>query len=155
MPRKRGQERGDMILIIGGAWQGKLAFALELAKSADKITSPLDSFVYKKGKKEEYEIAEGSRDSFEAAMKFPIIHGLHEYIRRLLKEGKSVEVFIDAIEEQNPNVIITSNELGCGIVPLDPEDRDWGEVSGRASVRLARTSKEVYRMVCGIETRIK
>ncbi|WP_417281216.1 bifunctional adenosylcobinamide kinase/adenosylcobinamide-phosphate guanylyltransferase, partial [Clostridioides difficile] len=78
-----------------------------------------------------------------------MIHGFHAYIRRLLKEGKSVESFIDAIEEQNPNVIITSNELGCGIVPLDPEDRDWREVSGRASVRLARTSKEVYRMVCG------
>ena len=155
MPRKRGQERGDMILIIGGAWQGKLAFALELTKSADKITNPLESFVYEKEKKEEYEVAEGSRDSFEAAMKCPIIHGLHEYIRRLLKEGKSVDAFIDAIEEQNPNVIITSNELGCGIVPLDPEDRDWREASGRASVRLARTSKEVYRMVCGIGTRIK
>jgi len=155
LPGKHGQERGDMILIIGGAWQGKLAFALELAKSADKITNPYDSFVYENEEKEEYEVAEGSRDSFEAAMKCPIIHGLHEYIRRLLKEGKSVDVFIDAIEEQNPDVIITSNELGCGIVPLDPKDREWREVSGRASVRSARTSKEVYRMVCGIGTRIK
>ncbi|MDC9248757.1 hypothetical protein PSL76_19690, partial [Clostridioides difficile] len=69
LPRKSGQERGDMILIIGGAWQGKLAYALELAKSADKITNPLDSFMYKKEKTEVYEIAEGHRDSFEAAMK--------------------------------------------------------------------------------------
>jgi len=155
LPRKSGQERGDMILIIGGAWQGKLAYALELAKSADKITNPLDSFMYKKEKTEVYEIAEGHRDSFEAAMKCPIIHGFHEYIRRLLKEGKSVEAFIDAIEEQNPNVIITSDELGCGIVPFDPADREWREASGRASVRLARISRAVYRMVCGIANQIK
>ena len=73
-----------MILIVGGAWQGKLAFAVELAKKA----YPLDSPACYNEKREEYEIAEGSRDSFEAAMKCRIIHGLHEYIRRLLKEGK-------------------------------------------------------------------
>uniref|UniRef100_UPI0006D17CEA bifunctional adenosylcobinamide kinase/adenosylcobinamide-phosphate guanylyltransferase n=1 Tax=Clostridium sp. NkU-1 TaxID=1095009 RepID=UPI0006D17CEA len=178
-----GGKEDSMILIIGGAWQGKLAFAMELAKSAGKMAEtegktsfnplpvssvprftghqldmqeyPLDSSVGKSEKSEEYEIAEGSRDSFEAAMTCRLIHGLHEYIRRLLKEGKSVDAFLEAVQQQNPHVIITSNELGCGIVPLDPEDREWREVSGRASVRLARNSKEVYRMVCGIGTRIK
>lgn len=160
-------------MIVGGAWQGKLDFAMELAKSAGGVTAverkttfnplienqldmqeyPSDLSVSKKEK--EHEIAEGGSDSFEAAMGCRIIHGLHEYIRRLLKEGKSVDSFLEAIQEQNPDVIITINELGCGIVPLDPKDREWREVSGRASVKLARTSREVYRMVCGIESRIK
>lgn len=140
-----------MILIVGGAWQGKLAFAVELAKKA----YPLDSPACYNEKREEYEIAEGSRDSFESAMKCRIIHGLHEYIRRLLKEGKSVDDFLSAVRQKNPHVIITSNELGCGIVPMDPGEREWREVSGRASVGLARTSEEVYRMVCGIASRIK
>ncbi len=139
----------SMILIIGGAWQGKLTFATELARSA------LDSSISNNEIEEEHEIAEGSRDSFEAAMTRPIIHGLHEYIRRLLKEGKSVDAFLEAVWRQNPDVIITSDELGCGIVPFDPADREWREVSGRASVRLARISREVYRMVCGIATQIK
>jgi adenosylcobinamide kinase/adenosylcobinamide-phosphate guanylyltransferase len=139
----------SMILIIGGAWQGKLTFATELARSA------LDSSISNNEIEEEHEIAEGSRDSFEAAMTCPIIHGLHEYIRRLLKEGKSVDAFLEAVWRQNPDVIITSDELGCGIVPFDPADREWREVSGRASVRLARISREVYRMVCGIATQIK
>lgn len=146
-----GGKEESMILIVGGAWQGKLAFAVGLAKKA----YPPDSPAFKNEKKEEYEIAEGSRDSFEAAMKCRIIHGLHEYIRRLLKEGKSVDDFLSAVLQQNPHVIITSNELGCGIVPMDPGDRQWRELSGRASVRLARTSGEVYRMVCGIASRIK
>jgi len=139
----------SMILIIGGAWQGKLTFATELARSA------LDSSISNNEIEVEHEIAEGSRDSFEAAMTCPIIHGLHEYIRRLLKEGKSVDAFLEAVWSQNPDVIITSDELGCGIVPFDPADREWREVSGRASVRLARISREVYRMVCGIATQIK
>ncbi len=140
-----------MILIVGGAWQGKLAFALDLAKKMD----PTDAPEWKNKKKEEYKIAEGSRDSFDAAVKCRIIHGLHAYIRRLLKEGKNVEDFLSAVRQQNPHVIITSNELGCGIVPVDPLDREWREVSGRASVSLARTSEEVYRMVCGIASQIK
>ncbi|EXG87233.1 adenosyl cobinamide kinase/adenosyl cobinamide phosphate guanylyltransferase [Clostridium sp. ASBs410] len=172
-----------MILIIGGAWQGKLTFAMELAESAGKKTEldgnklfdplnvnsvpcitghqldtqgfPLDSLISKNEKEEEHEIAEGSRDSFVAALTCPIIHGLHEYIRRLLKEGKSVDAFLDEVQRQNPDVIITSDELGCGIVPFDPADREWREASGRASVRLARISREVYRMVCGIATQIK
>lgn len=139
----------SMILIIGGAWQGKLTFATELAKSA------LNSSISNNEIEEEHEIAEGSRDSFEAAMTCPIIHGFHEYIRRLLKEGKSVDAFLEAVWRQNPDVIITSDELGCGIVPFDPADREWREVSGRASVRLARISRGVYRMVCGIATQIK
>jgi len=175
MPKKHGQERGNMVLIVGGAWQGKLAFAMELAKNAGGMTTaerktpfnplfvnqldmqeyPPDSSKSKNEKEEEYETAEGSRDSFEAAMKCRIIHGLHEYIRRLLKEGKSVDAFLEALQQQNPDAIITINELGCGIVPLNPEDREWREVSGRASVKLARKSREVYRMVCGIAAQIK
>ncbi|WP_367566066.1 bifunctional adenosylcobinamide kinase/adenosylcobinamide-phosphate guanylyltransferase [Lacrimispora sp.] len=129
-----------MILITGGAWQGKLDFAIELASEKGKDGS---------------KVAEGAADSFESAFDSFIIHGFHEYIRRILEEGKSVDSFIDSIAEQNPDVIIISNELGCGIVPMNPKDRQWREVSGRASVRLAGISEEVYRLVCGIPSRIK
>lgn len=132
-----------MVLIIGGAWQGKLDFAREVAEKE------------KKAAYESSKVAEGGTDSFEAALDCQIIHGFHEYVRRLLKENKSVEAFIVEIERQNPEVIITLNELGCGIVPMDRDDREWREASGRASVRLARNSARVYRLVCGIASRIK
>lgn len=129
-----------MILITGGAWQGKLGFAIELASEKGKDGS---------------KVAEGATHPFEAAFNSSVIHGFHEYIRRILEEGKSVDSFIDSIAEQNPEVIIISDELGCGIVPMDPKDRQWRETSGRASVRLAGISEEVYRLVCGIASRIK
>ncbi|MFT4105738.1 MAG: bifunctional adenosylcobinamide kinase/adenosylcobinamide-phosphate guanylyltransferase [Lacrimispora sp.] len=129
-----------MILITGGAWQGKLDFALALAKEKGKDRN---------------KVAKGTSDPFDAALDSTIIHGFHEYIRRILEEGKSVDSFIDSIAEKNPDVIIISNELGCGIVPMDPKDRQWREASGRASGRIAGISEEVYRLVCGIASRIK
>ncbi len=129
-----------MILITGGAWQGKLDFAMELAKENGK---------------ERIKVAEGASDSYDAAFDSSIIHGFHEYIRRILDEKKSMDSFISSITEKNPDVIIISNELGCGIVPVDPKDRQWREVSGRASVKVAGISEEVYRLVCGISSRIK
>lgn len=126
-----------MKLIVGGAWQGKLSFALKLLGS------------------EEAEVAEGDRDSFEKAMTSPVIHHLQEYIRRLLLDGKDPDEFVDKLMEQNPDVIVTSNELGCGIVPIDPSDRAWREQTGRAGGKLAKSCNEVYRVICGIPTRIK
>ena len=144
-----------MVLIIGGAWQGKLDFARELAEEKKAAYEPRQAAEYKKTAYGSCKVAEGSTDSFEAALDCQVIHGFHEYVRRLLKENKSVEAFIEKIEEQNPEVIITTNELGCGIVPMGKDDREWREVSGRASVRLAGSSVQVYRLVCGIASRIK
>lgn len=129
-----------MILITGGAWQGKLKFAMELAECM---------------RMEAGKVAEGKTDGFEAVLDRPIIHDFHEYIKRLLKECKSPEAFVDEIERNNPNVIIITNELGCGIVPIDPNEREWREAAGRAAVRLAGASERVYRLVCGIPTKIK
>ncbi|MDK2966360.1 MULTISPECIES: bifunctional adenosylcobinamide kinase/adenosylcobinamide-phosphate guanylyltransferase [Lacrimispora] len=129
-----------MRLIIGGAWQGKLSFALQLTKTQvdDKAS-----------------VAEGATDPYQAAFECRIIHNFHEYVRRLLKDHIDPDEFISDIREKNPEVLITINELGCGIVPQDPFDRTWRESAGRAAVKLAKYSGEVYRMVCGIPDRIK
>lgn len=129
-----------MKLIIGGAWQGKLTYALQTANIETKDGET---------------VAEGAEDSFQAALECRIIHNFHEYVRRLLKEEKDPDQLIRDIVEHNPDVIITINELGCGIVPQDPFDRRWRESAGRAAVKLAKYSDEVYRMVCGIPARIK
>lgn len=126
-----------MKLIIGGAWQGKLSFALQLSGS------------------EKTAVAEGDKDSFEKAMTSPVIHHLQEYMKRLLREEKDPGEFIDKLMEENPDVIVILNELGCGIVPMDPFDRVWREQTGRAGEKLAKNCNEVYRVICGIPSRIK
>ena len=95
-----------------------------------------------------------------------MLEGFDTFLSRFNKEykGKVIGtvdgckahlIYALASHQKKTPVIITSDELGCGIVPFDPADREWREVSGRASVRLARISREVYRMVCGIATQIK
>ena len=92
---------------------------------------------------------------FETALERPVISGFHYFVRRLLWEERDVNEFIAAIEAKNPDVVITADEIGCGIVPMDPEERAWREAAGRAAEKLAADSEAVYRMVCGIATRLK
>ena len=51
--------------------------------------------------------------------------------------------------------MITSDEVGLGIVPLDRKVREWREATGRALCRIAAEADEVYRVSCGIGMKIK
>ena len=41
------------------------------------------------------------------------------------------------------------------MVPLEPEDRRWREITGSILTALAKEAAEVHRVVCGIGQRIK
>lgn len=127
-----------MILITGGAYQGKTSLAFEMA-----------------GIEAVGKLADGCASPYEAAYVCPVILHYHEYIKRLLADGQDPAAFTAKVMAENPDAVITVNELGCGIVPIDPDDRRYREASGRMSVLLARKAKEVYRVVCGIPARIK
>ena len=51
--------------------------------------------------------------------------------------------------------VILVTEVGSGLVPVDPDERAFRENAGRLSVLLAERAEEVYRVVCGIPTRLK
>ena len=51
--------------------------------------------------------------------------------------------------------VVTITEIGSGMVPVDAEERAFRENAGRFSVLLAERADEVYRVVCGIPTRLK
>ena len=126
-----------MILVVGGAFQGKLgyakeAFGLEDADFADGAVCGFDDVFEKKG-----------------------INRLHEYVRRSLKEGRNVQGLAKELARRNPRAVIICNELGSGVVPADGFDREWREASGRLSCDIAREAEQVHRVVCGIGTVIK
>lgn len=47
-------------------------------------------------------------------------------------------------------MVVVTNELGCGIVPMDPADREYRETVGRICTCLAARSEEVVRVICGV-----
>ena len=52
-------------------------------------------------------------------------------------------------------VILVSDEVGYGVVPVDAFQRAYREAVGRTCTKLASFSRKVTRVVCGIGTVIK
>ena len=81
--------------------------------------------------------------------------GFHETIREVLVRGGDPLAYTEAFLRGHPEAVVTANEVGCGLVPVRPEERAWREAAGRALCRVAAKSGAVTRVVCGIGTRIK
>mgnify|MGYP000226412698 FL=1 len=89
--------------------------------------------------------------------------GETKMVREQTKETENIEIrieevmyrYLDMILKKNPNAVITCDEIGCGIVPIDKTDRLWREMSGDACQYLAARAVKVCRVVCGIPMALK
>ncbi|MDO5390627.1 MAG: bifunctional adenosylcobinamide kinase/adenosylcobinamide-phosphate guanylyltransferase [Eubacteriales bacterium] len=124
-----------MELIIGGAFQGKLNYARELYPDVVWV--------------------DAKSCTLEEMCQIPGIFNLHLFIKKQIMEGKDISGLPDILEEKNPNMIIISNEVGYGVVPVSAFDRVYRENVGRICTKLAAKSSKVTRVVCGIGTVIK
>ena len=114
-----------MVLIIGGMAQGKLDFA----RRALGVSA----------------WSEGALGE-EAC-----VHNLQQALRILPDPEAALDAWLDA----HPEGVLICDEVGCGVTPLDREDRDWRERVGRVCCQLAQRAGAVYRVHCGREVRIK
>ena len=51
--------------------------------------------------------------------------------------------------------IVVCQEVGGGVVPIDAQEREWRECTGRLCCDIAAQADRVYRVYCGIATCIK
>ena len=124
-----------MEMIIGGAFQGKGAYARETHPEVDwKNGADLE--------KEDLMTADGVLD-------------FQEYIKKELKADQDVTDLAEELSEKNPDIILVSQEVGYGVVPMDAFDRKYREAVGRVCTGLAAKCSKVTRVVCGIGTVIK
>ena len=91
----------------------------------------------------------------EAALSAPAIDGFHQTVRALLSDGGDAAAFARRLAAENPDAVIVCDEIGLGIVPLDPFERRWREETGRALCILAAAAEQVTRVCCGIPRRLK
>lgn len=114
-----------MIFIVGGAYQGKDRYAREHFP--------------------EYEII----NNYHLKVWDEINNGLDSI--------KLTEEYLDGLvlEGGLDRLVIISNELGYGLVPVDKLEREYREQNGRVNCYLAERADEVYRVISGIGTRIK
>ena len=99
------------------------------------------------------EAADGMDCPMEAIYETKLLYHFHEYIRRLMKEEQ--ELSVEELLQKNPDLILVTNELGYGVVPVDRFDREYREKTGRVCCEIAKQATEVHRVICGIGTVIK
>lgn len=120
-----------MVLIIGGAYQGKLEFAKEHfgLKQEDVFTCTADQIDFSKKCIDKIEV-------FVRENEDPI--GYFESHKPLWQD----------------NVLIME-DIFCGVVPMGADNRAWRNECGRLSQYLAREAERVSRIFCGLEQRLK
>jgi hypothetical protein len=133
-----------MILIIGGAHQGKRRIARELL-GMDEC-------------KFQSQMVDGDKDDLtlnpESWTGVVCVASYHTMIRQVIDDGKDPDSFTKRLILAQPRIVIM-DEVGYGIVPMNREERDYREAVGRAGQMLAAEADHVYRVICGIAQCIK
>ena len=77
------------------------------------------------------------------------------YLKQHLQVFTTGKSLAETIYNANPDRILVTDEIGYGIVPMDPFEREYREETGRICCLLAEKSEEIWRVCCGIGTRLK
>lgn len=124
-----------MILIIGGAYQGKLDFA----KDTLGIT---DGDVY---------TCAGAEIDFTKSC----VDHIEEFVYACIRQGVDPAAYFQARKEQWKDSVLICEDIFCGVVPMEAENRRWRQVAGRLCQYLAGEAQQVSRIFCGLEQRLK
>ena len=124
-----------MILIIGGAYQGKLDYA----KSAFSLAP------------EDIVTCTGTEIDFSK----PCVNALEEFCYACVQAGTDPVAYMQAHREDWLGSILICNDLSSGVVPIDPVQRQWRHTTGRLCQYLAGEAERVSRSFCGLEQRLK
>ena len=62
----------------------------------------------------------------------------------MLNDGQDVASLAARIQSENPEVVIVTNELGYGVVPVDAFDRNFREATGRVCTQFAEAGRMRY-----------
>ena len=120
-----------MILIIGGAYQGKLTFAKETfgITDADVYICSEDEIDFSKRCIYQIEV-------FTARNEDPI-------------------GYFETHREDWQDSILVLQDIFCGVVPMGAENREWRQRTGRLAQYLSKEATQVSRIFCGLEQRLK
>ncbi len=125
-----------MELIIGGAFQGKTEYAKEEFDLKDS-----EIFVCEAENAPDFSkkcIAHIEKFSF-----WCVEHGI-----------EPADYFFEHAENIADKIII-SDDISCGVVPINKTERVWREANGRLLIKLSKEAEHVTRIFCGLSQRLK
>lgn len=125
------------VLVIGGSFQGKLGYAIDQYGLLES------------------EILDAGCAEAEWNQEKKCINRLHLLVKRLLQEGKTLDQIRGTVLPLLMDKIVICDDISCGIIPLDPFEREWRETVGRVLTALAASADQVVRIQCGLSQIIK
>lgn len=123
-----------MIFIFGGAYQGKLDYAVE-------------NF--------EIETVCDCRDGKEPDFSMDAVCGLEGFVRKCADEDRDATEFFRVNRGKWQDSILIMTDVSQGVVPIDASVRKYREMSGRTMTYLAGEADQVIRVFCGIGKKVK
>lgn len=124
-----------MILIIGGAYQGKL----EYAKAAFSLK---DSDIF-------------TCTGKEVDLSRKCVYALEEFCFACVQAGEEPADFFRKHRQEIQNSILICQDIFCGVVPMGADVREWRQATGRLCQYLAAEADQVIRIFCGLEQKLK
>jgi len=126
-----------MEMITGGAYQGKREYAKKIFGFSDD------------------DIADGTVCSETEIFSAKCICSYHIFVKRMLGDGKDPCEITERLCRENTDLIIITDEIGCGIIPLEKKERIWREMTGRCGCIIAANSVKVTRLINSVPAVIK
>ena len=126
-----------MELIIGGAYQGKLAYAKETFSLAQE-----DIFVC-------------SETCTRIDFTKKAVYGIELFTLACVRAGVSPRAYFEAHRGKWARSVLICTDISCGVVPVDAQLRAWREETGRLLNDLSAGAGRVTRLFCGIAQVIK
>lgn len=124
-----------MVLIIGGAYQGKLDFAMaEFGVTAAEVFTCKDTQI-----------------DFSKRC----VRNLEVFSRACAQAGIEPRDYLEANRAAWENSIFICRDISCGVVPMGAENRLWRQKNGAMVQYLSREADRVSRIFCGLEQRLK
>lgn len=124
-----------MHFIFGGRHMGMLEYALTLKENAA--------------------VCEASFGDSDVMLNADIITNVHLLVLHILKSGNSPAAFFEKNMDALQDKIVIGEEIGCGIVPMEPFEREWRDETGRVYQLLAANAQEVTRVWAGLPQKLK
>lgn len=126
-----------MIFIIGGSYQGKCEYALEKFNLNEN-----DVFVC-------------TEETEEIDFTKRVISHIERFALGCVRRGQEPkEYWMNHLAQLSDSILI-SDDVSCGVVPIDATIRAWREATGRANNYIAGESDQVIRVFCGLGQVIK
>ena len=171
--------KGRLILIVGGAASGKSTKALELAGTVAPRAflatgQPLDDEMARRIRRHRsargpgWDTAEVPVDLTDWFVKQGpryqaiILDCLTLWLNNLREQrvpdaqvSRLTGELLQAMRRTNGRIVIVTNELGMGLVPMDAAARGFRDLAGSVNQQVAQEADEVHLVVSGLAVRIK